>query len=341
MKDIIAIGSITRDAFFDAPALPLEKFPHTPSGRALRLPLGDKLEIRRTYFTIGGNAANAAVTFARQGLKTACVGRVGGDENAAAVLRRLKQEKVMTTLVSVDRNLPTAFSVLLLKNGERTILNAHGASNHFGTEDIQWAALKAKWWYLSLSGKSEKAFQSFLHQAVQDGIAVAFNPSGYHLTHGRQEILHSLKKISFLVLNEEEAALLTGISFRREREVFQKLDDLTSPGILAVTNGKQGVTVSDGRYIYRAGVFPERKLVDRTGAGDAFGSGFIASLIRSGITLANIQHATSAQIGEAIRVASANATSVVEHLGATEGTLTVQEVNAPRFRKIKIKIEKL
>jgi ribokinase len=341
MKDVIAIGSVTRDVFLDASGLALEHFSATPSGKAFRLPLGDKLEIKNIHPTIGGNSANAAVTFAREGLKTACVGRIGGDADGAEVIKRLKSEKVATEMISVDKKLPTAFSVLLLKNGERTILNNHGSSNEFGAADVSWPALRAKWWYLSLSGKSERSYDDFVSRARRSGVAIAFNPSGYQLTNARGKILRSLKIISFLSLNEEEAALLTGISFRREREVFKKLDDLTSPGILAVTNGGKGVTVSDGKYVYRAGVFKEKRLVDRTGAGDAFGSGFVASLVRSGITLGNIHRAAPAQIKEAIRVASANATSVVEHLGATEGALTVKEANASRFSKLKIRIEKL
>ncbi len=341
MKDIIAIGSVTRDCFLDASGLALERYAKTPSGRAFRLPFGDKLEVKGVYATIGGNSANAAVTFARQGLKAACVGRVGRDENGEAIIRRLKQENVGTEMISIDRDVPTAFSVLLTKGGERTILNYHGASNDFGLRDVRLTDLKAAWWYLSLAGRSEKIYRPLLELAWQSGIAVAFNPTGYHLTHGRREILKSLKKIAFLVLNEEEAALLTGIPFRRERAVFKKLDALTNPGILAVTSGRNGVTVSDGRHVYRAGIFKEKKLVDRTGAGDAFGSGFVAGLMKANVTFRNLSRVSPLAVAEAIRLASANATAVVEKVGATEGILSAREAKAARFRNLNIKIEKL
>ena len=287
MKDIIAIGSVTRDNFLDANNLSLERYPKTPSGRAFVLPLGDKLDVGPIYQTIGGNSANASVTFARQGLETACVGHVGNDENGEAIVRRLKKEGVATSMVTIDQKLPTSFSALLLKGGERTILSYHGASNDFNFSDFKTKDLKAKWWYLSLAGDSYKMFGKFVFLARREKIAVAFNPSGYHLRKDKKSILSSLKNISFLVLNEEEAATLTGIPFSREREVFRKLDDLMSLGILAVTNGSKGATVSDGKFIYRAGTFKEKKLVDRTGAGDAWGSGFVAGLSRSGVTLLN------------------------------------------------------
>ena len=183
---------------------------------------------------------------------------------------------------------------------------------------------------MSLSGESDAMFPSLIKFAKDNGIKVAFNPSGHHIKHKRQEILDSLKDLAFLVLNTDEAAELVGISFEKEKEVFQKLDELM-PGIVAVTDGPNGVVVSDGKILYRAGVFKEKEVADRTGAGDSFGSGFVAGLMRSG-----------GDIDYAIRLASANATSVVEHIGATEGILTEKEFqNDPRWQKFDIKHEPL
>ncbi len=340
MFDVITIGSVTRDAFFDASSLPLVSDPNTPSHEGFLLPLGDKFDVRDVYLTVGGNAANASTTFSRQKLYAACVGKVGNDTAGEEVIRRLKKERVVTKFLSVSEKLPTAYSALLLKNGERTILGYHGASNEFSLNDIRLKKLRAKWWYVSLSGESERLYAPLVAHAKKEGIAIALNPSGYQLAHRRDEILKSLKDISLLVLNEEEAALLTGIPFSREREVFQKLDALMSPGILVVTNGNKGVTVSDGHSIYRAGTFKEKKLVDRTGAGDAFGSGFVAGLLRSRVTKKNIETVSATPIKEAIRLASANATSVVEHMGAIEGILTKKEADMSRFRRLKITVEK-
>ncbi len=341
MYDVVTIGSITRDAFFDASSFPLISDPNTPSHEGFLLPLGDKLDVAEVHFTIGGNAANASVTFSRQRLYAACVGKIGNDVAGEEVIRRLKKERVVTKFLSVSEKLSTAYSVLLVKNGERTILGYHGASNEFSQDDLRLRKLRAKWWYVSLSGESEKMYGSLIAHAKREGIAVAVNPSGYQLTHRRNDLLKSLKDISVLVLNEEEAAMLTDVPFSREREVFQKLDMITSPGILVVTNGKGGVTVSDGHLVYRAGTFKEKKLVDRTGAGDAFGSGFVAGLLRSKIMKKNLGTITEAHMKEAIRLASANATSVVERMGATEGILTRKEADAPRFKRLKITVEQL
>src|SRR3989344_418654 len=151
MHDIVTIGSITRDNFLESD-FPIINDSSAPSGKAIALPFGEKLEVKRVYLTIGGNSANAAVTFARQGFKTACFGKVGEDLAGKEIAERLKKEKVQP-LFSKSKEKPTAYSVLLLENGERTILGYHGASDTLLKENIPWSKLKSEWWYLSLAGE--------------------------------------------------------------------------------------------------------------------------------------------------------------------------------------------
>ena len=75
-RDVIAIGSTVRDAFFEAD-FKFTRWPDTPSGKALVLPFGEKQFIDKVYFTLGGNAANASITFARQGLRTSIFTKMG------------------------------------------------------------------------------------------------------------------------------------------------------------------------------------------------------------------------------------------------------------------------
>lgn len=340
MFDVVTIGKATRDAFFEAD-FPLIKWPKAESGKAYALPFGEKIDVERVYFTIGGNAANAAVTFARQGLKTACVAKTGNDVSGEEIRRRLKSEKVESKFIALDKKLPTPYSVLLLENGERTILNYIGASKTFSLSDVPMGKLAAKWWYLSLPGDSGKMLKDLSAFAGNKGIALALNPTGYHIRHRRREILSLMGKMHFLVLNEEEAAMLAGISFREKGRVFSALSRSMS-GILAVTDGRNGVAVSDGKFIYRAGIFKEKKLIDRTGAGDAFGSAFVAGLIRRGIGAKNIQSAKPEDVMYGIRLATANAAANVEKTGATEGVLFKREFDGDkRWKNLKITVSKI
>ncbi len=346
MFDIITIGSATSDNFLEGD-FTLEKWPKAPSGKALVLPYGEKLEIKKVYLTMGGNSANASVTFARQGFRTACFGKIGNDLSGKEIIQRLKNEKV-TPLFSVSEEKPTAYSVLLLEKGERTILGYHGAADTMQMKDVPWNKLKSSWWYLSLAGESDKFLKPLLSFAKKNRIRVAFNPSGHHIRHKRKQIISALKDLSFLVLNKGEAADLVGMSFKKEKEVFKKLDKMT-PGIVAVTDGSSGVTVSDGKFLYKARIFKEKKIADRTGAGDAFGSGFVAGLmtgsrkskVESPKSKSNSQRFSPEDIKHAIRLASANATSVVESVGATEGILTKKEFQEKRWKNFPIKVRKL
>ena len=334
MFDVITIGSITRDNFLelDYEIIPWKK---TRLEKAIILPLGEKIGVKKVYSTLGGNSANASVTFSRQGFKTACFGKIGNDLAGEEVVNQLEGEGVKT-LFAVSKEKATAYSALLLKDGERTILGYHGASDTMETADIPWSELKSKWWYLSLAGESDKLLKPFLKFAKDNKIKVAFNPSGHHIQNRKGEILSLLKDINFLVLNENEAAELVGIPFSKEKEVFKKLDELM-PGIVAVTDGENGVTVSDGKNIYKAGIFKENKVADRTGAGDAFGSGFTAALLESEKRKAKSEKEI---IECAIRLGSANATSVIESIGATEGILNKKDFNSDaRWKNLDIKIK--
>ncbi len=340
MFDIVAIGSVTFDNFLevDSPKIFWDK---VPTKQALVFPLGEKLEIKNIAQCLGGNSSNAAVTFSRQGFKTACVAKIGNDIYGGFILNKLREEKINTNLMVIAKNLHTAYSTILLNQGERTILSYHGSSNYLSLNDLKLNQMKSNWWYVSLPGESYKIFNKLINFAYKNGIAVAFNPSGYHLKKDRGSILKNLDKIAVLLLNEEEASMLIGISWKKEKMVFQKLDKLM-PKILVVTSGKNGAIISDNNYIYSSGIFKEKKLIDRTGAGDAFGSGFVAGLMEWKVDFKNIKNVSKDVINYAIRLATANATSVVEHISATAGILKKNIfLNSSRFKNLNIKVEKI
>lgn len=337
--NIVTIGSAVKDSFWEI-KFPLISWPRTPLKKAMVIPFGEKFYLSGIRDALGGNAANTAVTFARQGFSTAIFARVGDDLSGNIIYQKLQREKVKTSFLSRSSGENTAQSILLLQGGERSILTYRGASEKISLPNELEKKINADWLYVSLSGKSYKLFPQLVSCAKRRGIQIAFNPSDQHLREGRKQLLAHLKDVSFLVLNEGEAAQLTSLSFSQPRNVFRKLDALV-PGIVAVTSGKKGVSVSDGKYLYRAGTFSEKKVIDRTGAGDAFGSGFVAGLMRNKKRTANGEWSKSS-ICHAIRLGSANATSVVEHIGATEGILTKNEFEkGKRWGKLKVTVARI
>ena len=327
MYDIVTFGSATRDLFLkskDFKTIKNEKF---ITGQGLCFNLGSKIYLDDLFFATGGGGTNTAATFANQGLKTAYVGRVGDDPGGKAILEELDKLKVKR-FVSIDKEIKTAYSVILsVSKKERTILVYNGACHYLGTKDIPFNQLKSKWFYIAgLSGESKETLLPIINFAKDNKIKVALNPGAAQLALGLNGLKNILATVDILLLNQEEGAKLAGLPFGKEKKIFKKLDKYIK-GIVVMTKGPRGVVVSDGKYIYSAGIFREKRYVDRTGAGDAFGSAFVAGLIRY------------KKIEEAITLGSANGTAAVEELGAKNGLLTrrryEREARWKKFRIIK------
>ena len=308
MYDIISIGSATRDVFIGAEDFKSFKSEDYSSGTAMCFSLGSKIEIKKIVFTTGGGGTNAAVTFARQGLKTANIGVVGNDLNAQEVIEALQKEGIDTQYYQKHSDDFTAYSVILVdKGGERTILSYKGEGQHFEAVDIPFDKLRARWLFLNSLGGHYDLLDNAINWAAKNNVKVAINPGGKELAHGLDKLRPLFKNIFVFWTNQEEAAGLLGMDINDEAGIFKKMDELID-GIFVMTKGPQGMVVSDGKNIYRAGV-PDSPVVERTGAGDASCSGFVTEYIRSG------------DIIKAIQFGTANASSVVTQYGSKEGIL--------------------
>lgn len=306
--DIIAIGSATRDVFIGLDEYRTLEVPEFVTGKGICFPLASKLEIKKIVFASGGGGTNAAVTFARQGLKTACVCVIGNDLNGQELLNELVKEGADVSHFQKHADDFTAYSVILVdKSGERTILSYKGEGQHFDVKGIPFDKLRARWLFLDSLGGHYDLLEAAVNWAVKNKVKLAINPGGKELTHGLDKLKPLLKNFSIVIMNQEEASKLIGIDYEKESEIFRTMDELIG-GVFVMTKGPEGVIVSDGKNIYRAGV-PDSPVVERTGAGDAFSSGFVTEYIKSG------------DITKAIQFATANASSVVTQYGAKAGLL--------------------
>ena len=331
MFDVITFGSATRDMFVVSKNFQAIKSDDFVSGKGLCVPAGSKIFIDDIIFASGGGATNCAATFALQGLKTACVTKVGDDPGGSALIEELKELGVNTGFISKDKKFKTAYSVILSPpHGERTILVYQGASHELRKQEISWRELKADWFYLSgLSGSSAEIFEPIINFAYENEIKVAVNPGEAQLKMGIDRLEPLLNKIDVFILNKEEATRLTCIPYNAEKEIFKRLDNWIR-GIAVMSKGPEGVMVSDGRDIYSAGI-PKSGILDRTGAGDAFGSGFIAGLIQK----SKHKKPDSSTIEYAIQLGTANATGTVQQLGAKNGLLKKGEWGP--WERVKVK----
>lgn len=340
MFDCLTIGTATKDIFIKSDAFKVLRDPaHLEklgfkTGEAECFALGGKIEVAEPVATCGGGAANAAITFARQGLKTGALVKLGEDEAGESVIKTLKKDKVVALpLLSADKG--TAFSVILLSGeGERTILNYRGASEEVGKQEVPFKKLKARWAYIVPGRIPFSTISLIVAHLKSQGTRVAMNPSKHYIEMGAKQLKPILSRLDVVIMNREEASYLTGVKYEDEKKIFRKLDELVD-GIAVMTDGPNGALVSDGENVFSAGIYKNQKVVDRTGAGDAFGSGFIAGLMRSKPVSKNgVVTFSPEAIETAIRLASANATSVVEVVGAQPGILKKNDFEGQRRWKI-------
>lgn len=336
MFDVITFGSATRDMFIISNNFKTLKSDDFVTGKGMCVPLGSKVYVEDIIFASGGGATNCAATFALQGLATACVTKVGDDPGGSAILDEIKKLGVNTGFVIKDKKLKTAYSVILsVPKGERTILVYQGACHNLTKDEISWAELKkTKWFYISgLSGKSAELFEPLINFAYENRIKIAVNPGDTQLNLGIDRLEPLLNKIDIFILNKEEATKLTCLPYNAEKEIFKRLD-VWVKGIAVMSKGPEGVMVSDGQNIYSAGI-PESDILDRTGAGDAFGSGFVAGLIQK----AGSKKPEPSDIEYAIALGTANATGTVQQFGAKNGLLKKEQWGP--WKKVEVKSYKI
>lgn len=281
--------------------------------------LGQKFYVDDAIVATGNNALNASVTFARQGLETHFIGVVGDDPAGHMVINALDAEHIDTTALSIDKTAKTSFStVLLAPNGERTILDYPGTA-HLDEKSFDFKHLNKDWLYVSSVG-SMKLLRKIMKTARDNEMNIAFNPSSFELKH-IQECADLLEYITIFSVNKEEAKLFV------EGETTKQLATalMESVQYVLVSDGPNGAVAGNGIELIESGMYENVPVIDRTGAGDAFTSGFV-SQIAQGVSLA-----------DAIVFASANSTSVVGQIGANTAALK----GKPKLHDMPLKIEKL
>ena len=272
----------------------------------LCLDYADKIAVEsKVDISAVGNAANHAIGIARLGLSSGLYTIVGKDDEGEKTKTILEQNGVDSSFVVFDEEHGTNLSIVINFRTERTILVYHEPRT-YQLPDVS----PAKWMYLtSASGNGVKDLHAQTVQFLDahPETKLAFNPGTHQIHLGKEELLPVLTKTNLLFVNREEAAQVLEIETRDIKTLASGFHQLGIETVI-ITDGPDGAYASDGRNIYFLAIYPE-PVVERTGAGDAFGSGVLGALI----------HGKS--IVDAMQWGNANSTSVVQYIGAREGLL--------------------
>lgn len=304
MVRICALGAASQDVFLSGHDIVSTK---DESGALVEaFPLGAKINIENAVFNTGGGATNAAVTFARQRIEASFIGKIGHDAAGVAVMSELDNDHVDTSGVLYDSVLGTQYSTVLLANtGERSILIYRGAAHTHTASDYENVDFSQfDWLYVSSFAGAMDALHVIFTRAKEHGIKIAFNPGQGELDE-IDRLRPLMEDVDVLLVNKDEAQLI--VEGQTSEELVRHGMNLVP--VIVVSDGPNGVTATDGKTIIEAGMYEDVPVIDRTGAGDAFGSGFVS------------QWSQGKSLKEAIIFASANSTSVVGSIGAKTGIL--------------------
>lgn len=323
MFNIVTIGGATRDVFLGSKGIMLIPSDKFATGVGECVALGSKVEADYIHFDTGGGATNSAVTFSRLGLKVGIITMVGEDSNGAEVLKVLKNENISTRSVQKTKKEHTGYSVLLLaERGERAAVAYRGASSKILKNKIDWKAVKTEGYYITSLGGNLTLVREICKR-VKLG-RVAWNPGNAELKLGLHKLRPLIKNTAVLLLNREEAAMLTGLPIGDTKGLLKMLSALGGMFTIVTDSSAGAYAIAKGE-VYHAGVL-DVPVINTTGAGDAFGSGLVAAL------------ALGKKFPEALQVATLNAHGVIGKMGAKTGIL--KSYPSERERS-KVKITKL
>lgn len=264
--------------------------------------IGDGLE-RGMHFEkqAGGAPANVAAGLSKLGCPAYLAAAVGNDPFGRFLVKIMTSHGVNADLIQTSEKLTTMAYVALEADGQRDFVFQRGADAEWKWDSIN-ADVLASCGVLHLGsatafldGPLRAAYETALHHATMNNMFISFDPN-YRgdLWKGRKEefvqrVRPFVEQAHWIKVSDEELTLLTGESDMDA--ALQKMHGMGVSGV-AVTLGKKGTLISTrgGSQMVKT---PDVKVVDTTGAGDAFVSGFLYQLAQSGQTVQDIREQLS------------------------------------------------
>lgn len=266
----------------------------------------------------GGNAMTAALNLGRMGVEAKMIGKVGDDLFGKFLIERLVSGDVSAEGVKVDPVVQTSVSVVLLDGGERSFLHCVGANATFSIEDIDFSVIEGVDLVFVTGSFLMDRFdgeetREFLKRCKKMGkttfLDVCFDAKG----RWGELIDPALPYVDFFMPSIDEA-----------REIAKCDGTPDEIADVFIKKGAKNVVIklgSKGSYLRTQGadkgeIYPPKKVdkvVDTTGAGDSFCSGFIAA------------YARGYEPSECIKIANATGALCVGAMGATTGILGFEE----------------
>lgn len=308
--DFIAIGDTVSDEFIQLKDVRIDTKPDAGDQGydEICFRFGDKVpfESSKLIYAVG-NAANAAVSATRLGLKTAFITDFGDDELGDRKLQTLKDNGVDCKYVRQHKGMESNHHYVLRHKAERTILIKHWDYPYALPETLE----PPKWFYFSSVGEHGLPYHHEIasYLKAHPETKLAFQPGTFQINVGVEAIKDIYEETDIFFCNREEAQRILATEENDIQELLTQLRAL-GPQIVVITDGPSGAYADDGTEVWSMPMYPDPKEpLDRTGAGDSFASTFTSAI------------ALGYDIPTALSWGPINSMSVVQYLGAQEGLL--------------------
>ncbi|MEM0095242.1 MAG: carbohydrate kinase family protein [Candidatus Bathyarchaeia archaeon] len=228
----------------------------------------------------GGSAANTIVGLAKLGCKVGFIGKVANDREGKMLLKDFRMEGVNTKgIIKAKTGRSGVVMGFVDQKGERALYVDPGVNDTIRFEEIDLDyASKTKFLHLtSFVGEESFESQKKLVESLPEQVKVSLDPGELYARKGLQKLKPIISRCFVLMPNAKELALMTG-----EEDYVVGAKTLLDAGvkIVAVKLGSRGCYVTNGRENHHIEAF-KVKVVDTTGAGDAFCAGFLYGLINN------------------------------------------------------------
>ena len=226
----------------------------------------------------GGSVANTMAGIAYLGGNASFIGKINSDEFGKIYRESLKKINVSFSYVEKKENLPTGASIIFITtDSERTMCTFLGASSQLSKKDINENDIKEYEiifleGYLWDKGSSEEMFKHIINLARKNNIKLAMSLSDiFCVNRHREDFFHLLKNdLDILIGNENEINRL--IQKENLAETIVELKKINK--LIIITRSENGSVAILNNEIMNCEGVKVGKVLDLTGAGDLFASGF-------------------------------------------------------------------
>lgn len=267
----------------------------------------------------GGSTANTISGAAKLGVRTGYIGKVGRDEMGRLFEGEMVKTQVKPMMFTTDT--PTGCAnAIISKDGERTFATYLGAALELSPDDLKAETLDG-WDLFYVEGyliANRPLLDKALALAKEKGMTVAMDMASFNLVEANRDYLLGMVRdyIDILFANQEEARAFTGLD--DPEEALRFMASMCQVAVVKV--GSKGSLAQQGNEVVKVGPIPA-KVVDTTGAGDLWASGFLSGYVKG------------ESLEKCVRRGAVVASNIIEVLGA--------KMDEERWQKIQQSLKEL